>query len=108
MTDHPDCPHCLCRRDDGAPCGTVNRAAPFYPLVVLIDGFDPSPEGTDERCGTLAGYSLHRRLRTPICRPCYDARRVYVGRYKAAHTPSTEESVLSTGATPYHPRTIVS
>jgi hypothetical protein len=30
------CPHCICL-DDHTPMGHVDKAAPFYPLVELVD-----------------------------------------------------------------------
>jgi hypothetical protein len=34
---HVDCPHCQCRWADDVPRLTVNRLAPFFPLVELVE-----------------------------------------------------------------------
>jgi hypothetical protein len=38
-----------------------------------IDRADAIPDWTGGPCGTLGGYRLHRKYRTPACRPCLNA-----------------------------------
>jgi hypothetical protein len=57
---HVDCPHCQCRWEDDVPRLVVNKDAPFYPLVVMVDALRARPErviyngGVDECPGDAA------------------------------------------------------
>jgi hypothetical protein len=39
MTEHPHCPYCQCQRYE-QPVGYINRDAPYFGLVELVDNMD--------------------------------------------------------------------
>ena len=56
------------------PAGVVGMSAPRKPLT---------PD--DERHGTIAGASAHRREKSPLCDSCREVARNYMREFRATH-----------------------